>query len=232
MLSAQGPLGVQASAAFALSRAHIMRTFVYVDGFNLYYRALRGTPYKWLDLRALATSLLDPANDILTIRYFTARVSGRTDPEEPARQQAYLNALKTIPGVSIHHGRFLTKTKRRPLADADGGAGDFVTVHDTEEKGSDVNLAAHLINDGWQDRYDVAVVISQDTDLLEPLRMVKDEINKPIGLIWCDGKDVGKNMRRVSSFVRHITPHRLSASQLPTPIMGTNGHLIYKPPSW
>jgi len=35
-----------------------MRTYVYVDGFNLYYSALKNTPYKWLDLRALFARIL------------------------------------------------------------------------------------------------------------------------------------------------------------------------------
>tara|TARA_R110002072_G_scaffold29206_4_gene92759 strand:- start:564 stop:863 length:300 start_codon:yes stop_codon:yes gene_type:complete len=34
-----------------------MRTCVYVDGFNLYYGALKRTPYKWLDLAALMAAL-------------------------------------------------------------------------------------------------------------------------------------------------------------------------------
>ena len=33
-------------------------THVYIDGFNLYYGALKGTPYKWLDLEALCRKLM------------------------------------------------------------------------------------------------------------------------------------------------------------------------------
>ena len=54
-----------------------MRAYVYVDGFNLYYRALRPTPYKWLNLRALGAALLDPSDTVDVVRYFTARVSAR-----------------------------------------------------------------------------------------------------------------------------------------------------------
>ena len=35
-----------------------MRAYIYVDGFNLFYRALKGTPHKWLNLAALAKRLL------------------------------------------------------------------------------------------------------------------------------------------------------------------------------
>ena len=115
-----------------------MRAYVYVDGFNLYYRALKDTPYKWVNLSRLAARVLDAADTVEMVRYFTARVSARAgDPDASRRQQLYLSALGTDPCVSIQYGKFLSKTKRRPLVTT----GQFVEVHDTEEKGSDVNLA-------------------------------------------------------------------------------------------
>ena len=131
-----------------------MQAYVYVDGFNLYYRALKGTALKWVNLSQLATRLLDPADTVAKVRYFTARVSARSgDPDAPRRQQIFFNALKTVPNLDFHYGRFLPKKKMRPLV----STGKFVQVHDTEEKGSDVNLATHLLNDGWHKRYDVAL---------------------------------------------------------------------------
>jgi hypothetical protein len=71
------------------------KTIVYIDGFNLYYGSLKGTPYKWLDLKALFTKLLNKHNTIIEIKYFTARISCRdNDQHAPERQKAYLNALK------------------------------------------------------------------------------------------------------------------------------------------
>jgi hypothetical protein len=40
------------------------RTYIYVDGFNLYYGALKNTPHKWLDLKTLFQSMLSPDNNI------------------------------------------------------------------------------------------------------------------------------------------------------------------------
>lgn len=97
----------------------VKRTFVYVDGFNLYYRALKGTPHKWLDILALVRNLLDADNDIQKIRYFTAPVSGKLDPGQPVRQDTYLRALRTLPCVEVHFGNFLTKQKVRPLGSVD-----------------------------------------------------------------------------------------------------------------
>jgi hypothetical protein len=210
-----------------------MRVSVYVDGFNLYYRALRGTAYKWLNLQTLAHELLDPADSVSAIRYFTARVSSRSgDPDAPRRQQLYLKALKTLPSLTVHYGRFLPKTKWRPITHPHWDPHVFVEIHDTEEKGSDVNLAAHLLNDGWHGRYDVALVMSQDTDLLEPIRMVTSGLDKLVGLVWLDGASPNKRLRSVASFVRHVNASRLARAQFPNPVMGCDGHHVYKPDGW
>ena len=201
----------------------------YVDGFNLYYRALKGTPYKWLDLAQLVQGLLDPDDRLAGVRYFTARVSSRAgDPDAPRRQQLYLSALSGLQDVTVHYGRFLPKTKWRPRV----GTGDFVEVHDTEEKGSDVNLASFLLHDGWQSRYDAALVLSQDTDLCEPMRMVSQDLKKPVGLVVLDGSEPNKRLKNVSSFVRHVTHARLSAAQLPEPSIDRKGRVVSKPATW
>lgn len=208
------------------------RTYVYVDGFNLYYRALRGTPYKWLNLEALTKGLLDPDNDIQRIRYFTAPVSGKLDPGQPIRQQRYLQALSTIPSVTIHQGNFLTKPKMRPLVHPQPSGPTHVEIYNTEEKGSDVNLATYLIHDAWRDLFDVAVVLSQDTDLVEPVRIVRDEIKKAIGVVCLDGLAPGK-LAKHGSFIRHITHGRLAAAQFPETItFGRKGKTATRPPEW
>ena len=207
-----------------------MRVYVYVDGFNLYYRALRPQKLKWLNPMALAQSVLDDGDTVERVRYFSARVSARAgDPEAPKRQEQYLKALRTVPHIKFHNGRFLPKTKCRPLV---SDPTQYVEVHDTEEKGSDVNLASYLIHDGWRNRYDAALVISQDSDLCEPLRMVRDDLKKIVGVVWLDQTEPSRRFRNVTSFIRHATPARLAAAQFSSPLMGANGHLIGKPDAW
>ena len=207
-----------------------MRVAVYVDGFNLYYRALRGTRYKWLDIAALSREILDVDDTVEFIRYFTAIVSPRAGDEgAPTRQEAYLRALRTIPNLTIHHGRFLPKTKFRPLV-ADPST--YVEIHDTEEKGSDVSLAAHLLNDGFRNRYDAALIVSQDTDLCEPLRMVKHDLRKIVGIVWSDSTSPGKRHKKVSDFIRHANTSILGRSQFPDPVIGKGGMKIPKPAAW
>ena len=117
-----------------------MRTFVYVDGFNLYYGALKGTSWKWLDLPALLAKVLQPHHDILTVKYFTARVSATpANQSKPQRQDVYLRALRHYrPEVEVYFGHFLSHTVRAPLAQPVGNR-RVAEVTRTEEKGSDVN---------------------------------------------------------------------------------------------
>lgn len=85
----------------------VVKTNVYVDGFNLYYGSVKGTPYKWLDLRKLC-NLIFPNNELHRIRYFTALVKNTgADPTKSQRQQTFIRALETLPGLTVHYGSFL-----------------------------------------------------------------------------------------------------------------------------
>jgi len=206
-----------------------MRTYVYIDGFNLYYRALKGTPYKWLDLKTLFTYLLNPQNEIQAIKYFTALVSGKIDPKQPLRQKTYLRAIqKSIPELSIHYGHFLSHTISAPLANPTSKR-KFVDIIKTEEKGSDVNLAVHLLNDSWLDKYDCAVIVSNDSDLAESLKFVKEQHGKVLGLITPSRGHPSKELIKHAHFVKRIREGVLAKSQLPDPIPGTS---IHKPKGW
>jgi uncharacterized LabA/DUF88 family protein len=161
-----------------------LRAYVYVDGFNLYYRALKQNRCNWLNLTTLAELLL-PAYDVLKINYYTARIQPNPhDPDQQVRQQIYLRALGTLSDVQIHFGTFSTKEKSLPDAICwKHGAYRPALVIKAEEKGSDVNLASHMIRDGFKNAYDIAALISNDTDLEEPIRIVAQELGKGVALL-------------------------------------------------
>ena len=207
-----------------------MRTFVYVDGLNLYYRALRGTPWKWLDLVALFTRLLHHHHDILTVKYFTTRViATRADPSKPQRQDVYLHALRHHrPEVEVYFGHFPSHRIRAPLAEPVGRQ-RTVEVMRTEEKGSDVNLAVHLLNDGWLDAYDCGVVVSNDSDIAEAMRLVRRHCGKRIGLVTPDTARPSRQLLAHADFARRVRVNGLRNSQLPDIIPGTS---LRKPASW
>ena len=207
-----------------------MRTYVYIDGFNLYYQALKSSPWKWLDLFTLCQTVLQPNHDILKIKYFTARVSATpNDPSKPQKQDVYLRAIQHYRSeVEIYFGHFLSHTVKMPLAKP-GKLKRMVDVIKTEEKGSDVNLAAHLLNDSWLNVYDCAVVITNDSDIAESMRLVKAQNNKRIGLITPGSSHPSRQLLVHADFSRHIRSNALQRSQLPNPIPGTK---LRKPKQW
>ena len=99
-----------------------MITNVYIDGFNLYYRALKDTPYRWLDLRKLAETVF-PQDDIHRVCYFTARLDARPgNLNQPRRQLVYLRALATLPGFDSYFGVFRVRRQAPSAGGACAGA--------------------------------------------------------------------------------------------------------------
>lgn len=207
-----------------------MATIVYIDGFNLYFGALKGTPHKWLDVQALCDRLL-PKDDVTRIRYFTAKVSARPgDPQLPQRQQTYIRALRTLPLVTIHLGHFLSHTVRIPLADPQAFGSRTAAVVRTEEKGSDVNLASHLLLDAFRGDCDVAVVVSNDSDFRVPVRIAEQELGITVGIV---NPHSPKRRSRVlkGTFFKQLRTPTLAACQFPEVLRDTDGD-IRKPAAW
>lgn len=203
-------------------------TNVYIDGFNLYYGAVRNTPYRWLDLSALCRHML-PNDTIQSIKYFTAKVSARPhDPQQPMRQQVYLRALGTLPIVSIIYGHFLTHSCRMVLTNSNPV--QKVWVDKTEEKGSDVNLATHLLRDGFTGVFDTAVLITNDSDLLEPVRIVRRELNLPIGILN-PHQHHSSALKPQATFMKRIRQSDVAQCQFASPLVDQHGY-FHKPPTW
>lgn len=208
-----------------------LRTIVYVDGFNLYYGSLKGTPYKWLDLAEYFRKTLPKECTLVKVKYFTAKVSPLpNDLDAPKRQDVYLRALRAHSGAAMEiiEGHFLIKNKRAPLR-ADPTR--IVEIIQAEEKGSDVNLAVELVNDAWLNAFDCAAVVSNDGDLARALKIAKQHMKKRV-ILYTPGAPTRKPLAVLRSWSHRqidIRPADLAASQLPDPIAGT---AITKPAKW
>lgn len=224
------------------------RVNIYVDGFNLYYGCCKATPYKWLDLAALAGQLLPGAN-IQRIRYFTADVNpDPSDPDQLVRQQTYLRALRTLPNLTIKKGFFLTKPskKRRvyplygPNPKIPNPANYPISVWKVEEKGSDVNLATSLLLDAAAGGFDDAWVITNDSDLAWPIQMARKTYRVRIGVFkpqrpagFSSGltRPDSHHLILAARWFRRIEEAHLAASQFPQSLTDKDG-VFSKPPTW
>jgi hypothetical protein len=215
------------------------RTNVYVDGFNLFHGCLDDGPYRWLDLAAFCRASL-PGDRIHNIRYFTAIISQRPGhPDATQNQLTYLRALGTIPNLTIDYGHFLTHSVRMKLVQPIG-VRRSVDVWKTEEKGSDVNLATRMLCDAFDDDFDVAVVISNDSDLLPPIRVIRQRFNLPVGVlnpqVGFPSPVTGRYpkvktsfaLKREVTFYRPLRPSVLAGCQFPTQLRDARG-TITKP---
>ena len=209
-----------------------MITNLYIDGFNLYYRALKDTPFRWLDLRKLAENLF-PQDNIRRICYFTARLDARPgNPGQAQRQLIYLRALSTLEGFDAYYGTFRTGVKRRPLAEPVPGLPTHVLVRDSEEKGSDVNLATRLLVDGFNEEYDQAVVVSNDADFAGAMQYVKNVLGLRVVLVNPDAKNRSpRELAEAAIYVRRLWKSHLRRSLLPDKLSDEVG-AITKPVGW
>jgi hypothetical protein len=204
-----------------------MRTGIYIDGFNLYFGGRahcgRGKPgWRWLDLRALATSLITRPHHwsgavLDRVIYCTARIDQRTNASGAADQAVYLRALTVSGSVDhIEYGNFVYGVRHAPLAVIgankqptlvtpdwpvcvkDSGislpsATFMASVAYREEKASDVNVATHLLADVLSGEVDAAVVISNDSDLRLPLRRARQVV--PVGLVNPTVRQLASHLR-------------------------------------
>lgn len=210
------------------------RTIVYVDGFNLYYGALKGTANRWLNIYRMSQLALKGHN-ICKLKYFTALVKPRPgDSSQHIRQQVYLRALRTVPQVEICLGTFLVSYPKMVVHPVSSPP-EFVTVVKTEEKGSDVNIATHLLMDAYENQFDVAVLITNDSDLLMPVQVVRRKLGKRVGIlnpqILNPKAKPSWALQRNADFFRTLRKGVLAASQFPPTLSDADG-TFHKPLSW
>lgn len=149
----------------------------YIDGLNFYYGAVRNRPaLKWLNPQAMLERLL-PGERIGGIRYFSTLIANDADPDAPARQAIYFRALRTIPVLEIQLGRMAVRTKQGIVLPKTQPP-QIGTLEVFEEKRTDVNLASYLLMDAFEDRYDTAIVVSNDSDLTTPIAMTAHRLGK------------------------------------------------------
>ncbi|UCE66071.1 MAG: NYN domain-containing protein [Candidatus Zixiibacteriota bacterium] len=220
------------------------RVAVFVDGFNVYH-FLDKTPgynkYKWLNYRCLAEHYCPRGSIIVSIYYFTAFV--KFDSEKNKRHNVFIRALKTQNIITVK-GKFKPVKRKFVLEDKsstqkfktrDGWIqGRIKTGYTFEEKKTDVNIAVYLLTKAIEDEYDIALVISGDTDFETALKAIKGKfLNKELIIVVPD--------RTIAGSLRYLAGKRncfsleekhLKASQLNDPIFLPNGDKITKPLNW
>ncbi len=208
------------------------RTIVYIDGFNLYYGALKNTPNKWLNLERYF-AMLRPHDDIQAIKYFTAIVTGTTR----SHQEVYLKALATLPLVEVILGKF--KKKRVHCVETSCthmGNRLFETV---EEKRTDVNIAVSMLDDAYQNACDQFVLISGDSDLVPGVNLIRSRFPAKRIIVYVPHipalsttRGFAVELRSAANANRDLPLNLLVRAQFHTTIPDGSGGTVTKPTAW
>ncbi|MBE9060158.1 NYN domain-containing protein [cf. Phormidesmis sp. LEGE 11477] len=205
------------------------RSIIYIDGFNLYYGALKSTPYKWLNLQKYF-ELLRQDDQIQRIWYFTAEVSGN----QLLRQRTYLEALETFPKIRTVLGLYKLKEVKCRVQSCHHR--HRRTFRKPEEKRTDVNIALQMLDDAYQGACERMVLVSGDSDLAPAISLVKyrhPHIKVSVYVPAQNKKRAGARELRSAADKHATLPSALlPRTQLPQNLTNLRGDVISKPSSW
>lgn len=199
------------------------RVVAFIDGFNLYF-GMREAGFdncRWLNVNKLVISLLKPHQALVGIKYFTSRVSN--NPDKQKRQSTYIDALEST-GTKIIYGNYQdgsTECKR---------CGHIWRT--AKEKMTDVNIATAIIVDAYKDEFDMAMLISGDSDLTPPIREVHNLFKNKRVFIAFPPKRHNSSMALVAKGSETIGRKKLLDAQFDEEVVSKTGYKLKIPTEW
>lgn len=205
----------------------MLRAISYIDGFNLYFglRSKGWRKYYWLNLVSLTKALLKQDQVFMHCHYFTARIrTSGYQSQDAHRQSIWLDALTTQQNLTIHYGHYLPKTVKCQQCGAEW------TTH--EEKMTDVNIAAQLLTDAYEDRFDVALVVSGDSDLTTPINLLRNRFpNKRVIVVFPPDRRSAE-LKKAAHGSTILGEDKLRHNLLPDTITTNSGFTLVRPQQW
>jgi uncharacterized LabA/DUF88 family protein len=200
-----------------------MRTNFYIDGFNLYYGMMDAgyNHCKWLDIHLLANTIKHSSHVVANVKYFTSRINNNIQKQK--RQNSYIDALMAQK-VDVIFGEFRTN-----WIDCKSCKGGW---YDSKEKKTDVNIAVHLMKDAFKDNFDVAIIVSGDSDLVPPVLAVRELFpNKEVRVAFPPTHE-SNDLKKAANGSFVIGRKKLEDSLLPNKLKDKYGNDIVKPNEW
>lgn len=199
------------------------RTNFYFDGFNLYYGMVDACylDCKWLDLHSLANRIKNATHEINSIKYFTSRVNNNFEKQQ--RQNAYIDALRTTP-ITIVQGQFRSEKMNCQVCGSEW--------YDSKEKMTDVNIATNMIMDAYNNEFEVAFLISGDSDLVPPIKAIKMLFPQKEIILAFPPERKSNELKSVANSSFTLGHKKLQDSQFSPEITDKYGGIIKKPQLW
>lgn len=200
------------------------RVIAYIDGFNLYF-GMREAGFdhcRWLNVKDLVLRLLQSGQELVAVKYFTSRVSN--SPDKQKRQSTYIDALESI-GVEVFYGNYQDGTQEC------NRCGNIWRT--AKEKMTDVNIATAIIVDAFKDEYDMAMLISGDSDLTPPIKEVHSLFgSKKRVFIAFPPKRHNNSMAIVAKGSMIIGRKKLVDAQFDEEVISKTGYKLKIPTEW
>lgn len=199
------------------------RVIAYIDGFNLYFgmREANLDNCRWLDVQKLVSSLLQANQELVAVKYYTSRVSN--NPDKQKRQSTYIDALEST-GTTIYYGNYQAGSEECKRCGH--------VWRTAKEKMTDVNIATAIIVDAYKDAYDMAMLISGDSDLTPPIKAVHGLFNNKRVFIAFPPKRHNSSMALVAKGSMMIGRKKLVDAQFDEEVLSRTGFKLKRPTEW
>jgi uncharacterized LabA/DUF88 family protein len=175
------------------------KVYAYIDGSNFYHLSKSNFKITKLRYDSLVNHLLNKESEELAlIRYYVAPVNQQEKPLMYSQQMKFFEMIKKTPSLSLHLGKLVSRPLNKisiscPLCGIQESEElqcpscenkiKLSDTYKTHEKGVDVSMAIHLILDGLENKYDIALIFSSDADFCPAIKYIIEELNKEI--IYC-----------------------------------------------
>jgi len=176
----------------------------------------------WLDVQLLAGRLLMSDQKLIQTKYFTSRV--RNNPEKEKRQNTYLEALYFSSEVKIFYGHYQSHVE---ICRRCGHSYPY-----SNEKMTDVNIATELLTDAFKDKFDIALLITGDSDLVPPVKSVHSNFPDKRVVVGFPPSRFNLSVKNIAKGSFMIGRKSLKDSQLSDEIIKPNGFVLRRPASW
>ena len=200
------------------------RVIAYIDGFNLYFglREKGWCRLYWLNVQLLVQNLPKFNQELVMTKYFTSRIIGSPDKEK--RQSTFIEALETLPNLEIFYGKY----QLNPRECLHCGFKNQVP----NEKMTDVNIAVEMLSDAVKGKFDTALLLSADSDLVPLIRAIKNTFTKKRIVVAFPPARWSVELQSVAHAFFTIGRVNLTRSLFPDKVKKADGFILQRPLTW
>lgn len=199
------------------------RVIAYVDGFNLYFGMKEdGNEFLWLNIQKLAHSLLKQGQELIFTKYFTSRV--RNNPDKEKRQKTYIEAVETLSLSKIHYGHYQSQVEECRKCGH--------TYPYSNEKMTDVNIAVEMLSDAYLDKFDMALLITGDSDLVPAINAVHSVFKNKRVFVAFPPHRFNISVKDAAKGSMMIGRKKLKDAQFDNTVPKKDGYVLTRPKLW